>query len=134
MIRVLRVDGRLVCCEVDFGAAAFRDMPDIELLERINRARGIPNPYIGRQLFGRFVREGLQTVDIFPATTMMYGPSLPDSATVQLESDLTTALAAAVITAAEADEYRRAWVERVDAGEAFAAGSMFIARGTKPQQ
>lgn len=128
--RVTRAGGWVVVADADWGAASL-DVDDSALERRLAQffaERLRPNGYAGRRLYRWFRRAGLQDIEVelFPIVHMHssrthYGDWLQREA-----------LAAGIMTPAEAHEWRAALARADEAGEFYASGCMVVAAGRLP--
>lgn len=125
--RVLRPGGRVVVIDSDWGTAV-QTPGDPALVRRLWAFRDgqSPNPYAGRHLPGQFARAGL-AVDPDIAATAVVPPA--GALLVLVQKSLEDAVAAGVVTKAEADRLLAEIRAAQEAGEAFTAVTMFAVLG-----
>lgn len=125
--RVLRPGGRVVVIDSDWGTAV-QTPGDPALVRRLWAFRDgqSPNPYAGRHLPGQFARAGL-AVDPDIAATAVVPPA--GALLVLVQKSLEDAVAAGVVTKAEADRLLAEIRAAQEAGEAFMAVTMFAVLG-----
>ena len=76
MVRVTRTGGCVIAFDFDSDQTVV-DASDHALARRVAEAldAAVPNPWIGRQLFGLFCRAGLADVRVFAQPALLTGPS-----------------------------------------------------------
>lgn len=127
MLRVTKSGGWIVVADTDWATASI-DFPDAALERKLIRffAEQVrPNGYAGRQFLHIMTQRGLQDVEfqVFPNVQRQFTQSPFD------EWLLREALAAQVISRAEADVWKTTLMEREAAGAFYATVNMVIAAG-----
>jgi len=129
MLRVTKSGGWIVVADTDWATASI-DFPDADLERKLIRFFGEqvrPNGYAGRQFLHIMTQQGLQDVEfqVFPNIQRQFTQSPFD------EWLLREALAAQVISRAEADVWKTTLTERETAGAFYATVNMVIVAGRK---
>jgi ubiquinone/menaquinone biosynthesis C-methylase UbiE len=129
MARVTRPGGRIVVADTDWETG-LHDHDDLELTTRIQQAwaNTRPSGRIGRQLYGLFVRAGLEDVVIDPVTTVSteYTRFHRNFITQGFASQ---AVSAGAVTAEEASRWVASIQAAADEGRFLRALTMFVVSG-----
>lgn len=127
--RVLRPGGRVVVIDSDWGTAV-QTPGDADVVRRLAefRDRQWPNPYAGRHLPGQLLRAGLN-VDPDIGATAVIPPT--EVLLVLVQKSLVDAVAAGVVSPAEADQLLAEMRSAHDAGEALMAVTMLAVVGRR---
>lgn len=127
--RVLRPGGRVVVIDSDWGSAV-QTPGDPDVVRRLSDFRDgqSPNPQAGRHLPGQYVAAGL-AVDPDIAATAVIPPA--GALLVLVQKMLVEAVAAGVVTQAEADTLLADLRAAQDTGSVFMAVTMFAVLGRR---
>ncbi len=132
MVRVVRRGGRVVVMDWDFDTVAV-DHPDRELTRRLLQWRsdhhGGDN-WSGRQLWGRMVASGVQSLTVQPVVTVVHHEA--DSLTQSIWRAAQVSRDNGAISADEHDAWVSTLKERVQTGTFFASIVYFIVSGIVP--
>ena len=132
LIRVTKRGGRIAVMEPDWGSLVV-DAPDRETTRAVlaEIAARIPNPWMGRQLFGLFRRTGLTEVTVVAGAFVV-----TDYAKADHIFHLGEGIERATKSGAVTEKAARAWThgleEAAAAGEFCCAMTGFIAAGRRP--
>ena len=131
LMRVTRPVGRVVVGDTDWETILI-DAPDPPLTRTILNfvCDSHRNEWMGRQLYARFVAAGLTDVRA-RADTLLFTDYAEADLTVALETRVTQAREAGVITAAQAETWLDAVRGKADAGRFFGSLTLFTVSGIK---
>lgn len=137
LTRVTRPGGTIVVADTDWGLSMY-DCDDLELSERIDHAwtQTRPSGRIGRQLYGLFVRAGLENVRVVPHTVAMTDLSSDRISYVRdtiIPNQAAQAVEAGAVTAEEASRWIALQHAAVAADHFFRFLAMFIVAGRVPE-
>ena len=138
LVRVTRPAGTIVIGEPDWGATMF-DCDDLALSDRIDRAwtQTRPSGNIGRQLYGLFVRAGLENVSVLTHTAAVTDLSDPVAGSLHRDRIIPGMAAQAVEAGAVTAQEASRWIDLQHAadqdGRFFRFFVMFIVAGRVQQ-
>jgi ubiquinone/menaquinone biosynthesis C-methylase UbiE len=132
LIRVTRPGGRIVVCDPDWGSLLV-DGPDRTTTRAVlaEIAAGIPNAWMGRELYGLFRRAGLTEVAVVAGVATVTDYAKADRL-LHIGEGLTKARNAGTVTAEAADAWARGLEEAAAAGRFFSALTAFVVAGRRP--
>jgi ubiquinone/menaquinone biosynthesis C-methylase UbiE len=131
LLRITRPGGRVVVGDTDWGTILI-DGPDSPLTRTILNfvCDSHRNPWMGRQLYARFVAAGFRDIRV-RADTLLFTDYAGADFTVALETRVTQAREAGIITAGQEAAWLDAVREKVDAGQFFGSLTLFTVSGRK---
>lgn len=132
MVRVCAPGGLVLEVDADFGTMAV-DAPPGRVSEAIlGQARGnLRNPWMGRQLRRRMLDAGLVDVAVHAAVSLVVDPAVARDA-MRLDDMAHRAVEAALVSAAEADQWLEDLREQGERGRFLASQTGFMVVGRRP--